>query len=43
MTELILHYIVPNVLMFGTLYAVGLAIEKTVWYTILAYCECENI
>jgi hypothetical protein len=39
MTELILHYILPNVALFGGLYILGKAIEKVTWNFIVWYCN----
>ena len=35
--DLILHYILPNVVMFGGIYIAGKLLEKSVWYTIENY------
>jgi hypothetical protein len=39
MSELILYYIIPNVVMFGGLYALGKFIEKFTWKFIVWYCD----
>lgn len=39
MSELILYYIIPNVVMFGGLYALGKFIEKITWDFIVWYCD----
>lgn len=35
--DLILHYILPNLALFGGIYLFGKLVEKSVWYTIENY------
>lgn len=35
--EILLHYVLPNVVLFGTLYVIGKAFENTVWWVIENY------
>ena len=39
MTELVLYYILPNVVMFGGLYLLATGIENLTWKFILWYCD----
>lgn len=39
MIELIVYYILPNIVLFGGLYILGLAIERMAWNFIVWYCE----
>lgn len=39
MLELILYYVLPNVVLFGGLYALGRYIEKLTWDFIVWACD----
>lgn len=42
MTQLLLEYILPNVLLFGGIYLFARAAEYTVWYAICNHKELKQ-
>lgn len=39
MLELITHYIIPNIILFGSLYGIAKAFEYATWHTIENFDE----
>jgi hypothetical protein len=40
--QLLIEYILPNVLLFGSIYVFGKAVEHSVWYAICNYSELKQ-
>ena len=40
--QLLIEYVLPNVLLFGSIYVFGRAAESAVWYAICNYSELKQ-